>query len=215
VLLTGGWIGMLTDSGIPMIAAAAVLPGVFAVFIVELYRRREKPLLNVAATLTGGIYVILPLLFFFFMAVNGEGGVGSYRPWETMAIFLIVWANDTGAYLTGMAFGRHRLMERISPKKSWEGFWGGLALAAGVAFPTARFIMDGSPRECLVWAGLGLVAAVAGVMGDLVESMFKRSVGVKDSGAMMPGHGGWLDRFDALLIALPFAFFYRLIFMYL
>ncbi len=194
----------------PFLSAVAFLPGLFAVFIVELYRKQANPLLNVAATLGGIVYVAMPLVLFIAMAflVGGDG----FSPWIAMSYLIIVWANDTGAYLVGVAFGRHRLMERISPKKSWEGFFGGIVFSVLVAFFAAK-MMDFDPQSCYRWAGLGLVIAISGVFGDLVESMFKRAVDVKDSGSIMPGHGGWLDRFDALLISVPFAFTYYLIFV--
>ena len=121
----------------------------------------------------------------------------------------IIWANDVFAYLVGMSIGKHRLCERLSPKKSWEGFFGGIigAVAMGLV---AAYVQDGN---YWVWAGLALVAAVTGVLGDLVESMFKRAAGVKDSGTLIPGHGGVLDRFDAMLLSAPFVFVYMLFVM--
>jgi phosphatidate cytidylyltransferase len=116
----------------------------------------------------------------------------------------IIWANDVFAYLFGITLGKHRLFERISPKKSWEGFFGGLLGAMAMGY-VAAVVLDGNTY---IWIGLALVAALSGVFGDLVESLFKRSVGVKDSGNIIPGHGGWLDRFDALIFSLPFVFIY-------
>jgi phosphatidate cytidylyltransferase len=124
-----------------------------------------------------------------------------------LAYLSIIWANDVFAYLVGVAFGRHRMAERISPKKSWEGFVGGIIGAVAVAVG-ASFLLGGNP---CVWGGLAVIVAVTGVAGDFVESLFKRSVGVKDSGAVIPGHGGVLDRFDALFISVPYAFVYLLI----
>ena len=130
----------------------------------------------------------------------------------------IIWANDSFAYLFGITLGKHRLFERISPKKSWEGFVGGLFGAALMGFIAAKDIIsdmelcgmtDINEMGVMVkWIGMALIAAVAGVFGDLVESLFKRSIDIKDSGRIMPGHGGWLDRFDALLLSIPFSFIY-------
>lgn len=136
-------------------------------------------------------------------------GSETWSPWMMIFYVFIIWANDVFAYLVGMSVGRHRLCERLSPKKSWEGFFGGIAGAVVLGLVAAR-VMDGS---CWVWAGLALVAAATGVLGDLVESMFKRAAGVKDSGTLIPGHGGVLDRFDAMLLSAPFVFVYMLFVM--
>ena len=176
-------------------------------FVCELFRRSATPLANLGATLLGVLYVAVPLSLLLYVPVLAGDGV--WRPETVLCYIFIIWANDVFAYLVGMTFGRHRLCERLSPKKSWEGFFGGIAGAVVLGLVAAR-VMDGS---CWVWAGLALVAAATGVLGDLVESMFKRAAGVKDSGTLIPGHGGVLDRFDAMLLSAPFVFVYMLFVM--
>lgn len=171
-------------------------------FICELYRKSPTPIANIGATLTGVVYVAMPLSLLLFIPLLL--GSGTWNPWILIFYIVIIWANDVFAYLFGMTLGRHRLFERISPKKSWEGFFGGLLGAMAVGYVAAT-IMDGNHA---VWIGMALIAAITGVFGDLVESLFKRSVDVKDSGNIIPGHGGWLDRFDALILSAPFVFIY-------
>lgn len=177
------------------------------VFICEMVRNLPNPIVNIATTFMGVIYVALPIALLFFVPLLLGGGV--WNPWIMLGYVGIVWSNDVFAYLVGCAVGRHRMCERISPKKSWEGFFGGVLGAAAVGVGIAHLL----DADLWLWCGLAIVVAVTGVAGDFVESMFKRSVDVKDSGAMLPGHGGWLDRFDALLISAPFAFVYLLIVM--
>ena len=174
-------------------------------FVCELFRRSATPLANLGATLLGVLYVAVPLSLLLYVPVLAGDGV--WRPETVLCYIFIIWANDVFAYLVGMTFGRHRLCERLSPKKSWEGFFGGLAgaVATGLA---AAYALD---TNYWVWGGLALVASLSGVAGDLVESMFKREVGVKDSGQVIPGHGGVLDRFDALLLSAPYVFLYLLL----
>ena len=176
-------------------------------FVCELFRRSATPLANLGATLLGVLYVAVPLSLLLYVPVLAGDGV--WRPETVLCYIFIIWANDVFAYLVGMTFGRHRLCERLSPKKSWEGFFGGLAgaVATGLA---AAYALD---ANYWVWGGLALVASLSGVAGDLVESMFKREAGVKDSGQVIPGHGGVLDRFDALLLSAPFVFVYMLFVM--
>ncbi len=196
-----------------------LLPLFFVVFFIELYRKRETPLVNIAATLGGAFYVAVPLSLLCFVAFIDGNGYGEaevisevpvYQPYVVLSYIFIVWANDIGAYLAGVSLGRHKLFERISPKKTWEGFLGGL-VAAVVVGAVAGSVMD---HSVLLWAGVACVTVVCGVLGDLTESMFKRSVDLKDSGAIMPGHGGFLDRFDALFLSAPFVFVYFTIFGY-
>ena len=174
-------------------------------FVCELFRRSATPLANLGATLLGVLYVAVPLSLLLYVPVLAGDGV--WRPETVLCYIFIIWANDVFAYLVGMTFGRHRLCERLSPKKSWEGFFGGLAgaVATGLA---AAYALD---ANYWVWGGLALVASLSGVAGDLMESMFKREAGVKDSGQVIPGHGGVLDRFDALLLSAPYVFLYLLL----
>lgn len=187
----------------------ALLPLLFLLFIVELYRKQENPFANIAWSVLGIVYIALPMALLAYMPVQpATHGYVIYRPFIVLNVFLIVWANDVGAYLLGMLLGRHKMIERISPKKTWEGFAGGLLCAVGVGMLLAHF----QHISLGLWIGASLVIALSGVVGDLAESMLKRSVGVKDSGRMMPGHGGFLDRFDALFMAVPFIFTYLIIF---
>lgn len=118
-----------------------------------------------------------------------------------MGMVLIIWASDTGAYFAGITMGRRKLFERVSPKKTWEGSFGGGLLALGMAFLLSRYFHDLRPFE---WLMAAVIIVVAGIYGDLVESLFKRSIEIKDSGTTIPGHGGFLDRFDSLILAIPF-----------
>lgn len=198
------------EIGILMLPLVMLL--LFAIFIAELFRKKEKPLANIAMTICSVVYIALPLSLLCFISVGGFDiplfSAPRYESWTILAFIFIIWANDIGAYLAGMAFGRHKMFPRISPKKTWEGFIGGIIAAVGIGALCGWLIRPGIP----FWMGLGLVASIFGVLGDLVESLIKRSIGVKDSGAIMPGHGGWLDRFDSLLIATPFVFIYFVIF---
>lgn len=176
-------------------------------FVCELYRKSSTPIANIGTTLMGIVYVALPMsLMLFIPVLLGEG---AWSPWAALFYIFIIWANDVFAYLFGITLGKHRLFERVSPKKSWEGFIGGLLGAMAMGY-IAAVVTNGNYLE---WIGMALIAAITGVLGDLVESLFKRSVDIKDSGNILPGHGGWLDRFDALLLSVPFVFIY-LIFCY-
>ena len=178
------------------------------IFFVEVFRNKENPTQNIASTIMGVIYVALPMslmLFIPFMLSPDR-----WNPWIFLFYLFLVWGNDVFAYLVGISIGRHKMCPRLSPKKSWEGFFGGVlgSLAMGVL---GAYIVEGN---YLVWLGLALVVSLSSVVGDLVESMFKRDAGVKDSGNFIPGHGGMLDRFDALILSAPFAFVYLCVMMF-
>ena len=174
-------------------------------FVCELWRRSATPIANVAATFTGVLYVALPVSLLIYVPLLFADG--EWQPWIMLCYIFIIWVNDVFAYLVGVCFGKHRMCSRISPKKSWEGFFGGVT-ASVIAGVVCGYLLGG---DMFVWGVLALIVSVTGVAGDFVESLFKRSAGVKDSGAIMPGHGGFLDRFDAMLISAPYAFTYLLI----
>jgi len=174
---------------------------VFLTFIIELYRKKENPFANIAYTILGIIYVALPFALLIYLIF--QNGVEQFRPDIVMGIFVMIWVNDTAAYLVGVNFGKHRLFERISPKKSWEGSIGGGVATLFAAWGCSYFSQE---LSLTLWLSIGLIVAVVGGLGDLVESLFKRSINVKDSGSILPGHGGILDRFDAILIVAPVVF---------
>lgn len=193
---------MLLSATVVFIAASTPL-----CLIIELFRVSETPLRNIATTILGVLYITIPLSLMMYIPLLLAGN--KWQPWYFLFYLFIVWANDVFAYLVGVTMGKHRLCERISPKKSWEGFFGGILGAIGVGALGAYFL-DGRYE---IWISLAAIIAITGVLGDLVESMFKREAGVKDSGNIMPGHGGVLDRFDALLVSAPFAFIFVLFFI--
>lgn len=180
-----------------------LVPLIFSVFISELYKKEKIPFANISYTFVGFIYVTVPFCFFYslgFLANTYE-----YNFHLPLAFLFMLWASDTGAYLFGMKFGKTRLFERHSPKKSWEGFFGGMFTSVLVSYLISMWFTEINPW---VWAGMAFLIVCFGTLGDLVESMLKRSLNVKDSGTFLPGHGGLLDRFDGLLIAAPVVYAY-------
>ena len=190
--------------------SSVLIPYLFLVIyllVSELYLKRKNPLHNWAYTMMSQMYIALPFALLNVLAfhTNVTGSASEYNPILPLSIFIFNWVNDTGAYCTGVLFGKHRLFERISPKKSWEGSIGGAVFCVIAAFVMAHFF----PFLSLgVWVGLGLVIVVFGTWGDLTESLLKRTLGIKDSGNILPGHGGMLDRFDSALMAIPAAVVY-------
>lgn len=174
-------------------------------FVSELYLKRLNPMNNWAFSLMSQLYVALPfallsVLAFHRNTVMSDSSPISFNAILPLSVFIFNWSNDTGAYCTGMLFGRHRLFERISPKKSWEGSIGGGIICILVSLVMAHFFPF---LSVLQWIGFALVVVVFGTWGDLVESLLKRQLGIKDSGNILPGHGGMLDRFDSTLLAVP------------
>lgn len=172
-------------------------PIIFLTLVLELYRKQEQPFTNIAFTLLGVLYVAVP-----FGLLHKLGYLQGEYSWQPiLGLLLLIWASDTGAYIAGKTFGKHKLFPRISPGKTWEGWIGGTVLAIVVAWAISFPFDD---LELYQWLGAAIIVSVFGVLGDLVESLLKRSLSVKDSGTLLPGHGGILDRFDSLLVVIPF-----------
>ena len=189
---------VLADFGlVPTTSLAFILLLLPILMISQLYRLEAKPFERIAATLLGIFYVILPFYCFYQLGFVSD----RYQFQLPLGFFLMLWANDTGAYLIGRAFGRTKLLERISPGKTWEGFVGGLVSAILVGFILHQYTVGILLQW--QWITVAVLISTFGTLGDLTESMLKRSLGVKDSGKLLPGHGGLLDRFDGLLIAAP------------
>lgn len=177
-------------------------PLLFILAIIELYRKKNTSLLNVGLSFFGILYVAVPLALLSNLTNNETHSI------LLLAFFAMLWANDTMAYVFGISFGKHRLFERISPKKSWEGFFGGMLSTLAISIIFSIYFNELLPWQ---WFIFGALIVAAGTLGDLVESMFKRNLNIKDSGSILPGHGGILDRFDAVLIAAPFVVAYLII----
>jgi phosphatidate cytidylyltransferase len=173
--------------------------------IKELYRKSERPFDNLVWTLFGHIYIVLPLSMLNFLVFPGEIAGYKYNPYLLAGILVLIMVNDTAAYLVGVPLGRHRLFKKVSPKKSWEGTIGGALAVLAAALFINRFV---PLLETMNWLIIGSIVLVSGVYGDLVESLYKRGQGVKDSGSLLPGHGGILDRIDAWLFVIPAVWVY-------
>lgn len=173
----------------------------------ELYLKRKNPINNWAYSMLSQLYVGLPFALLNVLAFQSSGDVSIsyYQFILPLSIFLFNWINDTFAYLTGMLFGKHRLFERVSPKKSWEGSIGGASFCIAAAFVMANLFPILTTGE---WVGFALTVVVFGTWGDLTESLMKRHLNIKDSGNILPGHGGMLDRFDSVIMATPAAVVY-------
>jgi phosphatidate cytidylyltransferase len=219
---------LIASKVLPINLFSLIIPLILFIPIIELYRQKKNPILNVSITFFGLAYIVLPLSLIHFMvlgtdAIKEETDIISnlsqasalniyYSPFIIIGYFIIQWVSDTGAFVFGVTLGKHRLFERISPKKSWEGAIGGFIATIGAAF----FVHYLFPELNLSnWIIISLIITFFGIYGDLIESLFKRSVNVKDSGKIMPGHGGILDRFDSTFIALPMVYFYLQIINYL
>lgn len=177
------------------------IPVAVLIIIAELYRKHENPFHNISYTLFGVLYTGVPFCFFYVIAFSD----GNYSTHYPLAFLILLWASDTGAYLFGTKLGKHRLFERHSPKKTWEGFIGGMITSVTAAAIISFYFYE---LKLVEWIGMSLIIVCAGTLGDLAESMLKRSVSAKDSGTILPGHGGLLDRFDGLLLASPLVFVY-------
>lgn len=198
-----------------LIATGFVL--VFCVFIAGLFDQKTNTVLNIAYTLSGIVYAVLPFTLliniscidksytFNHMTNTWYMDLAPYNPHYVLGIILLIWASDSGAYLVGSLVGKNKLYERISPGKTWEGSLGAAILNIGCAWVISVWYPELAFKH---WIVISLLVSVFGTIGDLVESMLKRQAGVKDSGRIMPGHGGILDRFDSLLFVSPFVYAY-------
>ena len=214
-LAMAGYVSGLTPSSgvfIPYLLTVVYL------FVSELYLKQENPVNDWAYTMLSQMYIALPLACINVLAFVSTGDGGTlFFPMLPLSVFIFLWMNDTGAYCVGSLIGKHKLFPRVSPGKSWEGSIGGGVLVLAVAVAIWSFTHDADPETPFYvgamnslwhWLGLGLVVCFFGTWGDLVESLFKRTLGIKDSGSILPGHGGMLDRFDSALMAFPAAVVY-------
>jgi len=200
--------GFLSFSGIlPLRFVSLWFLVMLFILIRELYNKKTNPFQETAMVFFGQLYIALPLMVMGRLTYPLDD-TGTYFPFLLMAFFVLIWVYDTGAYLVGVSFGKHRLFERISPKKSWEGLIGGYILAIGTSIGIS-YLLPGH-MSTWQWIGFALVTVTFGTWGDLVESMIKRTLNVKDSSNMIPGHGGLLDRIDSCLVAIPAVVIYYL-----
>lgn len=189
----------LKDRHLPLL----IIP-VIAIFTVELFRYEKTPFLNMAVLFVGLVYVIMPLAL--LNNINTFGSMTGGADYQfLLAFFVMVWINDTGAYLTGLLIGKHKLFPSVSPKKTWEGFFGGAILTLITGWLAGIYFVGYQDVNYVIYA---LIIIIFATLGDLVESLLKRNFNVKDSGSILPGHGGMLDRFDGVLLSSPLVFLY-------
>ncbi len=183
---------------------------ILLLFIYELFANKETPLQNIAIAVVSQIYITVPILLSISLVTNDSfylqnSELVGFYPQIIIGIFILIWTNDSMAYCVGMTIGKHRLFERVSPKKSWEGAIGGAVFTVvGAYFINYLFPILGQ----IDWVIISILVVVFGNLGDLIESLFKRAYNVKDSGTMLSGHGGFLDRFDSFLFAIPWVWIY-------
>lgn len=176
-----------------------IFPLASLVFFIKLYRKSDKkPFTGIAFTFLGIFYVAVPFALLNVAAFSVDG---TFHYEVIVGSLFILWASDSGAYFAGTKFGKTKLFERVSPKKSWEGFLGGAASALIVAYVLSKYFNSLPEWQ---WLCIAAIIIIAGTYGDLIESLFKRSIEIKDSGKTLPGHGGFMDRFDGLLLSAPF-----------
>ena len=206
ILTTIEYTGLANQFKMPS-SAVLFLPFIFTLIVImvrELYYRKPSPINDWVQTLFPSFYIALPYALTSLLAFDVQGPDTGYCPVIPLTLFVFLWCNDVGAYCTGCTIGKHKLFERISPKKTWEGSIGGAVLTMIAAFLLHTFLPDWySFMPVWVWIGMALVVVVFGTWGDLIESLMKREMGIKDSGKILPGHGGMLDRFDSALLAIP------------
>ena len=179
------------------------IPIVLFILIFELFSSDKNTIGNSGLSVFGFIYIAVPFSLLNFIVLTPVNGATAFYPWILAGVFLIIWANDSFAYLFGTAFGKHKLFESISPKKSWEGFIGGAVGAIVIGILNAVLFQAISMTS---WIVIAVLTVAFGTLGDLFQSKLKREIGVKDTGTILPGHGGFLDRLDSLFFAVPAIF---------
>ena len=181
------------------LVGALIIPILLLMMITELWRKKTNPLVNLGIQLFGFFYLVIP----FFLTVYIRSKDNEFGGYTLVGMYVLIWSNDTFAYLSGRFFGKTKLFERISPKKTWEGMIGGVILTLAIGLLIGYFDIE---RGVYFWLPAAMIVVPSAIFGDLLESLFKRSLNIKDSGNILPGHGGILDRFDAALFTIPFFF---------
>lgn len=188
----------------PLVLCLSILLYVPVRIVIAVADKGESPLKSFMSSALSMLYIVFPLsLLYLAYYLSGESII--------LITFIFIWLNDTGAYLSGISLGKHKMCERLSPKKTWEGFWGGFILCIAAGIVTSYLLQQTSPEMVVTWAVYAALVSVFGTFGDLFESLIKRTVGVKDSGKIIPGHGGILDRIDSLLAVAPITLLFSLI----
>ncbi len=183
-----------------LLVFAPYITAMACTFLGCMFSKKENRIENIAYFALTQLYVALPFSLLQILSTAGAPEGTTYHWLFPLSIFIFIWCNDSGAYCIGCLFGRHKMFERISPKKTWEGFFGGVAVAVGAGAVMAHFFEAMSLWQ---WIGMAVVVVITGTLGDLVESSIKREMMIKDSGNVLPGHGGLLDRFDSTIFAIP------------
>ena len=191
---------------LPVLSIAFIFPLFFTLVLVELWKKHTNPILNISVLVFGIIYVVIP----FYLTIDLNLRNTFVLP-SMVGMFLLIWTNDTFAYITGRLFGKTKLFERISPKKTWEGTIGGIVMTLLLGYIIGRYINEG---HIFFWMISAAIIAPGSIFGDLLESLFKRSLQIKDSGSILPGHGGILDRFDSALFSIPFFYCWSMVYAY-
>ena len=191
---------------LPIISITIIFPLFFTLILNELWKKQENPIVNISVLVFGIIYIVIP----FYLTIDLNLRDTSDLP-LVVGMFLLIWTNDCFAYCIGRLLGKRKLFERISPNKTWEGAIGGIVFTLILGYIIGAYINKG---EELFWVVSALIIAPCSIYGDLLESLFKRSLNIKDSGTILPGHGGILDRFDAALFAIPFFYSWAMLYLY-
>jgi phosphatidate cytidylyltransferase len=191
---------------LPVLSIILIAPLFFTLILSELWRQKDHPIVNISVLFFGIIYIVVP----FYLTIDLNLRNDQFMP-SVIGMFILIWTNDTFAYLTGRLLGKTKLFERISPKKTWEGTIGGILFTILFGWIIGAYINVGNE---LFWIVSAVIITPCAIYGDLLESLFKRSLNIKDSGNILPGHGGILDRFDAALFAIPFFYCWSMIYSY-